>query len=176
MQQYHDTEWGVPVHDNTLLFEHLTLDCFQAGLSWQTVLNKRDNFRDAFNSFDIRKVAGYTSGKIDELLSNKGIIRNSMKIEAAINNANCILEIQKRGTCFNDFLWHFIDHKPIINTFRSTSEIPATSEISDLISKELKKQGFKFVGSTVIYAFMQAIGMVNDHIVTCFRYPELVNH
>jgi len=175
MIKYHDTEWGVPAHDDQLLFEHLTLDCFQAGLSWQTILNKRENFRAAFDNFRIDKVASYSPKNVDELLANAGIIRNRQKIEAAINNAQCVLKLQSTIGSFDSYIWSFTEGKTIHNSFQSITEIPPTSGLSDHVSKDLRHKGFKFCGSTIIYAFLQAIGVVNDHITSCFRYNELIS-
>lgn len=172
-QDYHDFEWGVPIHDDRKLFEAIILDGAQAGLSWETILNKRENYRKAFDYFDVKKVSQYDQDKIDELLQNSGIIRNRLKISSAITNAKAFLEIQKEFGSFDKFLWDFVDGKPIQNHWKTITEVPATTELSDKISKELKKKGFKFVGSTIIYAFMQAIGMVNDHTVDCFRHAAL---
>ena len=172
-EQYHDEEWGVPVYDDNKLFEFLILETFQAGLSWITVLRKRENFRAAFDNFDYKKIAKYNQEKIDTLLENAGIIRNRLKIKATITNAQAFMAIQKEFGSFNKYIWKFTDGKPIKNTFKSMSEIPANTSLSDSISKDLKNRGFKFVGTTVIYAHMQATGMVNDHIVDCFRYNEV---
>ena len=172
-EQYHDEEWGVPVFDDNTLFEFLILETFQAGLSWITVLRKRENFRAAFDNFDYKKVAKYNQDKIDTLLENAGIIRNRLKIKATITNAQAFMAIQKEFGSFNKYIWKFTDGKPIKNTFKSMSEIPANTLLSDTISKDLKKRGFKFVGTTVIYAHMQATGMVNDHKIDCFRYNEV---
>lgn len=174
MIKYHDTEWGVPVHDDQLLFEHLTLDCFQAGLSWQTILNKRENFRKAFDNFQIEKVASFGEKKKEILLNDAGIIRNRQKIEAAIHNAKLILEIQKSHGSFDAYIWSFTAGNTIQNQFKSMSELPATSDLSDKVSKELRSRGFKFCGSTIIYAFMQAVGIVNDHVCGCFRHNEVM--
>lgn len=173
MIKYHDEEWGVPVHDDQLLFEHLCLDSFQAGLSWQTILNKRENFREAFDHFNLEKVASYDLTKINKLLENKGIIRNRQKIEAAINNAGKVLEIQMEFGSFDRYIWNFVNGKTIQNKFQIMSDIPASSPISDAMSKSLRVRGFKFIGSTICYAFMQAVGMVNDHVIPCFRSQEL---
>ena len=170
---YHDNEWGVPLHDEQQLFEFLILETFQAGLSWITVLRKRENFRKAFDKFDYKKVALYDEEKIQELLLNAGIIRNKLKIKAAISNAKAFIKTQKEFGSFDKYIWGFVDGKSIQNNRKSISELPATTEISDKLSKDLKLRGFKFVGSTVIYAHMQATGMVNDHIVDCFRYKEV---
>lgn len=173
---YHDSEWGVPLYDDQKLFEFLTLETFQAGLSWITVLRKRENFRSVFDNFDYNKVSKYDESKISLLLNDAGIIRNRLKINAAVNNANAFLEIRKEYGSFSKYIWSFTSGKPINNSFKTQSEIPAKTDLSDLISKDLKKRGFKFVGSTVIYAHMQATGMVNDHVTECFRYKEVQNH
>lgn len=170
---YHDKEWGVPVYDDQKLFEFLILETFQAGLSWITVLRKRENFRLAFDNFDFNKLALYDENKIAQLLNNKGIIRNRLKIYAAVNNARAFLEIRKEHGTFSKYIWSFTSGKAIINNFRTIKDIPANTGLSDKISKELKKKGFKFVGSTVIYAYMQATGMLNDHVKECFRYNEI---
>lgn len=170
---YHDTEWGVPVHDERQLFEFLTLETFQAGLSWITVLRKRDNFRKAFDNFDYKKVVKYKEDKIQSLLQDAGIIRNQLKIRAAVNNAQMFMKVQEEFGSFDKYIWGFVGGKPIVNKPKTLKDIPATSEISDALSKDLKKRGFKFMGSTVVYAHMQATGMVNDHVVDCFRYKEL---
>ena len=172
-EQYHDEEWGVPVYDDNKLFEFLILETFQAGLSWITVLRKRENFRAAFDNFDYKKIAKYNQEKIDTLLENAGIIRNKLKIKATITNAQAFIAIQEEFGSFSEYIWKFTDGKPIKNTFKIMSEIPANTSLSDTISKDLKNRGFKFVGTTVIYAHMQATGMVNDHIVDCFRYNEV---
>ena len=172
-EQYHDEEWGVPVYDDNKLFEFLILETFQAGLSWISVLRKRENFRAAFDNFDYKKIAKYNQDKIDTLLENAGIIRNRLKIKATITNAQAFMAIQDEFGSFSKYIWKFTEGKPIKNTFKSMSEIPANTNLSDTISKDLKKRGFKFVGTTVIYAHMQATGMVNDHIVDCFRYNEV---
>ncbi|MGV0925213.1 DNA-3-methyladenine glycosylase I [Empedobacter tilapiae] len=165
---YHDNEWGKPVKDDKILFEFLILESFQAGLSWFTILKKRENFRNAFADFDVKKVAKFDEAKVDELVQNEGIIRHRGKISAAINNAKLFIEIQKEFGSFSDFIWKYVDNKPIINNWNSIKEVPATTEISDQIAKDLKKRGFKFFGSTTIYAHMQATGMVNDHTTDCF--------
>lgn len=170
---YHDMEWGVPVFDDQKIFEYLILETFQAGLSWITVLKKRENFRKAFNNFDYQKIAVYDEKKIESLINDAGIIRNRLKIKAAVINAQNFIKVQKEFGSFSKYIWKFVDHQPIINHWKNMSELPATSEISDLLSKDLKKRGFKFVGSTVIYAHMQATGMVNDHLTDCFRHKEL---
>ncbi len=170
---YHDEEWGVPVYDDTKLFEFLLLETFQAGLSWITILKKRENFRKAFDDFDYYKIANYSEEKIASLLQNAGIIRNKLKVRSAVTNAQAFMEIQKEFGSFKNYIWGFVDGKPIQNTFKAMSEMPANTPLSDTISKDLKKRGFKFVGSTIVYAHMQATGMVNDHLVTCFRYHEV---
>lgn len=173
MIKYHDTEWGVPLHDEQKLFEFFVLEGFQAGLSWQIVLNKRENFRIAFDNFDPVIVAKYDEKKLAELVQDKSIIRNKQKIAACVNNAQCFLEVQKEFGSFDKYIWGFVDYKPIINSFSTLKELPAKTQMSEKISVDLKKRGFKFVGSTVIYAHMQATGMVNDHLVNCFRYLEV---
>jgi len=170
---YHDHEWGVPVFEDTRLFEFLLLETFQAGLSWITILKKRKNFYAAFDQFDYKKIAIYDEEKYQALLQDAGIIRNKLKIKAAINNAKAFMNIQQEYGSFSKYCWQFVDGKPIQNTFKTQAEVPATTPLSDAFSKDLKNRGFKFVGSTVIYAFMQAIGMVNDHVVGCFRQKEL---
>lgn len=170
---YHDEEWGVLLHDDQKLFEFLILETFQAGLSWITVLRKRENFRKSFDDFDVKKVAAYGEDKVASLLENAGIIRNKLKIRAAISNARAYIEIQKEFGSFDKYIWGFVDGKPIQNDFKSMSELPATTEVSDTLSKDLKKRGFKFVGPTVVYAHMQATGMVNDHATDCFRHKEV---
>jgi DNA-3-methyladenine glycosylase I len=174
MIAYHDREWGVPQHDDGKLFEFLVLEGMQAGLSWSIVLRKRENFRRAFSGFDPLKVAAYKPKDVDRLLSDSGIIRNRLKIEAAIANARCFLQVQKEFKSFDRYIWQFVQGNPIRHRFRALSEIPATSPVSDAISKDMKRRGFKFVGPTVIYAHMQATGMVNDHLTSCFRY-KMVN-
>ena len=168
--QYHDEEWGNPVHDDRLLFEFLVLEGAQAGLSWLTVLKKRFNYRKAFDNFDVKKVASYNEKKIKALLANEGIIRNRLKIQSAIRNAKAFLEVQKEFGSFDKYLWAYVGHKPIKNHFKQHKELPAKTDLSDQISADLKQRGFNFVGSTIIYAFMQAVGMVNDHTKDCFRY------
>ena len=171
--KYHDHEWGVPIHDDNKLFELLILEGAQAGLSWSTVLKKRENYRRAFNNFDYEEIANYDKDKIKKLLENEGIIRNRLKIESAIRNAKILLEIRKQFGSFDNYIGSFVNNKPIINKFKSLSEFPARTELSDKISEDLKKRGMNFVGSTIIYAFMQAVGMVNDHEISCFRYNEI---
>jgi len=174
MQKYHDTEWGVPKHDDRRLFEDIVLDGAQAGLSWRTILNKRENYRKAFDNFNAEKVARYNQRKIESLLKNEGIIRNRLKIESAIKNARAFLKVQNEFGAFDPYIWQFTDGKTVINKRRSLKDIPATSKESDAMSKDLKQRGFTFVGSTICYAFMQAVGMVNDHTVDCFRYAQIV--
>ena len=173
MIAYHDQEWGVPVHDDRLLFEFLVLEGAQAGLSWSTILNKRLNYRAAFDRFDPRKMARYDDSKVAALLADAGIVRNRLKIAAAIQNAHAFLAVQKECGNFASYIWQFVGGKPKINACRSLKDIPATSEESDAMSRALKKRGFRFVGSTICYAFMQAAGMVNDHAINCFRHAEL---
>ena len=170
---YHDTEWGIPVFEDDKLFEFLILETFQAGLSWITILRKRENFRSAFDDFDYKKIANYSEAKYEELLLDAGIIRNKLKIKATISNAIAFMEVQQEFGSFSNYIWGFTEGKPIKNERKNLSELPATTELSDIISKDLKKRGFKFVGSTVIYAHMQATGMINDHITECFRYHEV---
>jgi DNA-3-methyladenine glycosylase I len=170
---YHDTEWGVPVYEDKTLFEFLILETFQAGLSWITVLRKRENFRKAFDSFDYKKIAQYDEEKYNVLIQDTGIIRNKLKIKAAISNARAFIDVQKEFGSFSDYIWGFVNGKPIKNSFKSLSELPANTLLSDTISKDLKKRGFKFVGTTVVYAHMQATGMVNDHVKSCFRYNKV---
>ena len=173
--RYHDEEWGVPVHDDRRLFEFLILEGAQAGLSWQTDLNKRENYRAAFDNFDAEKIARYSDKKIAELLNNAGIIRNRLKIHATIQNAREFLKVRDEFGSFDAYQWRFVDGKPVVNRRKSMKEVPASTEISDAMSKDLLKRGFKFVGSTICYANMQAVGMFNDHLVTCFRHKELVS-
>jgi DNA-3-methyladenine glycosylase I len=168
-KKYHDEEWGVPVYDDQKLFEFLILETFQAGLSWITILNKRENFRSAFDSFDYKKIASYNEDKIQELIENAGIIRNKLKIRAAVSNALAFMMVQDEFGSFSKYIWGFVNGIPIDNNRQSLKEVPATTPLSDVISKDLKKRGFKFVGSTVVYAHMQATGMVNDHVKDCFK-------
>ena len=170
--RYHDEEWGVPLHDDDKLFEFLILEGAQAGLSWDTILRKRENYRKAFDGFDVKKVARYTDKRIEKLLQDEGIIRNRLKVASAVTNAKAFLKVQKEFGSFDEYIWSFIDGKPIVNKWKKTSQVPATSKESDVISKDMKKRGFNFVGSTIIYAHMQATGMVNDHLVSCFRYKQ----
>jgi len=173
MCAYHDEEWGVPLHDDRALFEFLVLEGAQAGLSWSTILRKRPNYRKAFDKFDARKVARYDEAKVAALLADAGIVRNRLKIGAAIANAQAFLEVRKEFGSFDSYIWQFVDGKPVRNRCRGPEDVPAKTEQSDAMSKDLGKRGFRFVGSTICYAFMQATGMVNDHLVTCFRYKEL---
>lgn len=174
-QVYHDEEWGIPVFDDRMLFEFLILEGCQAGLSWITILRKRENYRKAFDNFDANKMARYNQGKIDKLLADPGIVRNRLKINAAVQNARSFLDIQKKYGSFREYIWQFCGGKPIINSWKSLKELPAKTSESDAMSRDLKKHGFTFVGSTICYAFMQAVGMVNDHVVDCFRYQEINN-
>lgn len=171
--QYHDIEWGVPLHNDRKLFEFLVLDAFQAGLSWLTILKKRENFRQAFDDFDYYKIAKYNQNKIDELVKNEGIVRNKLKISATITNALAYIDIINEFGSFDIYIWQFVNNKTIDNKIKSIYDVPVSSKESDAMSKDLKKRGFKFVGSTICYAFMQAAGMVNDHETSCFRYKEL---
>jgi DNA-3-methyladenine glycosylase I len=174
LMKYHNKEWGVPVHNDRKLFEFLVLEGFQAGLSWLTIMRKRENFRKAFDNFDFNKIAKYDKRKINSLMKDSGIIRNSLKIKSAVENAKAFLKVREEFGTFDKYIWSFTNGKPIRNNYSSLKEIPAKTELSDLISKDLKKRGFKFVGSTIVYAHMQATGMVNDHIKECFRYKELL--
>lgn len=173
MVRYHDTEWGVPVHDDRKHFEFIVLDGFQAGLSWAIVLKKRDNFRKALHNFDPRRIARYTARDTARLLNDPGIIRNRQKVASAVMNARAFLETQDEFGSFDDYIWRFVDGKPLRHRFRRTSEIPARTIESDAMSKDLQQRGFKFVGSTICYAYMQAAGMVNDHTIDCFRYRKV---
>lgn len=168
--QYHDEEWGVPVYDDDTLFEFLILETFQAGLSWITILRKRENFKKAFDGFNYKKIAAYNDAKLATLVKDSGIIRNKLKIKSAVGNAIAFMEIQKEFGSFSDYIWGFVNNKPIKNNFKNYKDAPANTELSDIISKDLKKRGFKFVGSTVVYAYLQATGLVNDHVQDCFRY------
>jgi DNA-3-methyladenine glycosylase I len=168
-EAYHDHEWGVPVYDDLTLFEFLILETFQAGLSWITILKKRENFRLAFDQFDYQKIAYYKETKIQELLQDSGIIRNQLKVRSAVTNAIAFMEVQQEFGSFSKYIWQFTDGKPIVNSPQHLKEVPATTTLSDTISKDLKKRGFKFVGSTVVYAFMQATGMVDDHVADCWK-------
>jgi len=171
---YHDKEWGRPVHDDRKLFEMLILEGMQAGLSWITILKRRETFREAFDNFDPEIVARYDEAKMWELMENEGIIRNRLKIHAAVNNAKLFLKVQEDYGSFDKFIWSYVDHTPIVGHIKTMEDIPATTEVSDRMSKDLKKMGFKFVGSTILYAFMQATGMVNDHLTDCFVYQEMI--
>ncbi|MBA7513140.1 DNA-3-methyladenine glycosylase 1 [subsurface metagenome] len=172
MIEYHDKEWGTPVHDDRKHFEFFVLDLFQAGLSWQIVLKKREGFREALDNFDFEKIALYNEQKIQELIMNEKIIRNQLKIRATITNAQKFLEIREEFGSFDDYIWQFVNHKPIHNQYTELSQLPASTRESDAMSKDLKKRGFKFVGTTICYAYMQAAGMMNDHMTYCFRYKE----
>jgi DNA-3-methyladenine glycosylase I len=175
MRAYHDEEWGVPVHDDRLHFEHLVLDGAQAGLSWATILNKRENYRKAFADFDPHKVARYTPKRVEKLLQDPGIVRNRLKVESAVKNAKAFLKVQGEFDSFDDYVWRFTDGETIVNSWKSLKDLPAKTAESDAMSKDLKSRGFTFVGSTICYAYMQASGMVLDHVVGCFRYRELVS-
>lgn len=171
--EYHDEEWGVPVKDDAVFFEFLLLEGFQAGLSWITILRRRENFRKAFDSFNYRKIAKYDEKKMEALREDEGIIRNKLKIKAAVTNAQAFMKVQKEFGSFSEYVWQFVDNTPIQNYWDNHEDAPATTEISDALSKDLKKRGFKFVGSTIMYAFMQATGLVNDHVTSCFRHKKL---
>ena len=173
--KYHDKEWGVPVKNDKKQFEFLILEGMQAGLSWRTILNKRENFRKAFDQFDFIKMATYKKRKVNSLMKDAGIIRNKQKIEAAINNAKAFINVRKEFGTFSKYIWNFINDKPVVNKNKSLADIPPRTELSDIISADLKKRGFKFVGSTIVYAHMQACGMVNDHVTSCFRYKEILS-
>jgi DNA-3-methyladenine glycosylase I len=170
--EYHDKEWGVPVYDDRTLFEMLCLEGAQAGLSWWTILQKREDYRKAFDHFDAEKIVHYTDEKLQSLMENNGIVRNKLKIQSVVTNAEAFLRIQKEYGSFSNYIWSFVDNKPMINHWETVKEVPATSEISDYMSKKLKKDGFKFVGSTICYSYMQAVGMVNDHTLDCFCHPS----
>jgi DNA-3-methyladenine glycosylase I len=172
MAKYHDEEWGKPLHNDQKLFEFLIMEGMQAGLSWQTILNKREAFRKAYADFDVQKVAQYNQQKVEELMQNSGIIRNRLKIEASIGNAKHFLEVVAEFGTFDRYIWSFVNYQPIVNHWKSMNEVPSSTELSDQISTDLKRRGFKFVGSTIIYAHLQATGMVNDHLVDCFCHPE----
>jgi DNA-3-methyladenine glycosylase I len=171
--RYHDEEWGVPVHDDRMLFEFLILEGAQAGLSWSTILNKRENYRRAFDGFDAGRIAGYERKKIKALLQDPGIVRNKLKIDSTVENAKAFLRVQEEFGSFDRYIWQFVGGNPLVNRRKSLGQVPARTTESDTMSKDLKRRGFKFVGSTICYAFMQAVGMVNDHVVTCFRYSRL---
>lgn len=172
--EYHDKEWGVPVYDDRKLFEMLCLEGAQAGLSWWIILKKRENYKKAFDNFEAEKIVKYTEEKLEELMEDKGIVRNRRKIESVVTNAKAFIEIQKQYGSFSNYIWKFVDNKIIINSWKSIKEVPASNELSDKMSKRLKKDGFKFVGSTICYSFMQAVGMVNDHTTECFCYKKLI--
>jgi DNA-3-methyladenine glycosylase I len=171
-QDYHDTEWGVPVHDDRRLFEFITLEGAQAGLSWVTVLRKRENYRKLFDDFNVNKIARYNKRKVESLLKNPGIIRNRLKVESTISNARAFLQIQQEFGSFDNYIWHFTNGKAIINHWKKTEDIPVSTDLSDNMSRDLKQRGFRFAGTTICYAFMQATGMVNDHTVDCFRHQQ----
>jgi DNA-3-methyladenine glycosylase I len=173
--RYHDEEWGVPVHDDRTLFEFLILEGAQAGLSWSTILNKRENYRRAFDGFDAARIARYGSRQVAALLGDAGIVRNRLKIEATVQNARATLAVQARYGSLDAYLWRFVDGRPIRNRWRRVDQVPASTGVSDSMSKDLRGEGFRFVGSTICYAFMQAVGMVNDHLVTCFRHPAVAS-
>ena len=175
MKEYHDKEWGTPQHDDEMLYELLILEGMQAGLSWNTVLQKRDNFRKAFDNFDYNKIIRYDEEKIEKLMLNVGIIRNRLKILSVITNAKSFIKIQEVFGSFNKYIWDFVDNKSIHNSWKKLEDLPSNTELSNRISKDMKKRGFKFIGTTIIYAFLQTIGVVNDHTIDCFRYIELVN-
>lgn len=176
MKEYHDKEWGTPEYDDKLLFELLILEGMQAGLSWNTILQKRNNFKKAFDDFDVNKIRRYSEKKIEDLLQDKGIIRNKLKIQAAITNAKLFIKIQEEFGSFSHFIWNYVNHKPIHNSWKNLIDIPSKSQLSDKVSKDMKKRGFKFVGSTIIYSYLQAIGIINDHLTDCFRYNKLITH
>ena len=171
--RYHDEEWGVPVHDDQIQFEFLTLESAQAGLSWSTILKKREGYRQAFADFDVQKVARFDEQKVQQMLNNPDIVRNELKVRSAINNAQKFIEIQNEFGSFDEYIWSFVDGQPIHNSWKNTEEVPATTPLSDRFSKDLKQRGFKFVGSTTMYAHLQATGLVNDHVVSCFRHAEV---
>ncbi|MFC2098199.1 DNA-3-methyladenine glycosylase I [Bacteroidota bacterium] len=173
LEEYHDNEWGTPIHDDILHFEFFTMDLFQAGLSWLTILKKREGFREAFEGFDFRKIAKYDENRIQELLGNEKIIRNQLKIRATIHNARKFLEVIEEYGTFDKYIWQFTGDRTIHNNYTDEANLPASTELSDTVSKDLKTRGFKFVGTTIIYAYMQAAGMINDHITSCFRYQHL---
>jgi len=176
MVKYHDIEWGTPVHNDPDLFEFLILEGAQAGLSWSTILIRREGYRKAFANFDVHKVALFSDADFEKLIKNPAIIRNRLKINSAINNARQFIKIQEEYGSFDHYIWEYVDHKPINNQFKEFAEIPASTDLSSEISKDLKRRGFNFVGPTIIYAYMQAIGIVNDHVIDCFRYKEIINH
>lgn len=171
--EYHDKEWGVPLHDDRRLFEFLILEGAQAGLSWSTILKKRENYRTAFDGFDVEKIARYDDRKVAELLQDPGIVRNRLKVRAAVGNARAFLEAQEESGTFDAYVWQFVDGRPVQNAYERLSDLPATTPEAEALSKDLKRRGFRFVGPTICYAFMQAVGMVNDHVISCFRYTEI---
>lgn len=173
MKKYHDTEWGSPLHDEQKMYELLILEGAQAGLSWSTILNKRENYRKAFDQFDYQKIAHYSQAKIEELLQNPGIVRNKLKVNAAVSNAKAFMSIQQEFESFDTYIWNFVEGVPLQKNLKTFEDMPAKTELSEQISKDMKKRGFKFVGPTIIYSFMQAIGMVNDHLIYCFRHQDL---
>ncbi len=173
MKNYHDTEWGIPVHDDKKHFEFIVLDSFQAGLSWSTILNKRENFRKAFADFDVQKVSRFNEKQIQKLLLNEGIIRNNLKIRGTVKNAKAFIAVQREHGSFDKYIWQFVNKKPVVNGWKDQKQIPVSSHESNAMSKELKSRGFTFVGTTICYAYMQAAGMVNDHLITCFRYKAV---
>lgn len=175
MKEYHDKEWGTPQHEDKMLYELLILEGMQAGLSWNTILKKRINFKNAFDDFDYKKIVTYSEKKIEELMQNEGIIRNRLKIQSIITNAKAFIEVQEEFSSFDNYIWSFVNHKQIQNSWKKLEELPSSTDLSDIISKDMKKRGFKFIGTTIIYAFLQAIGVVNDHTTECFRYKELLN-
>ena len=168
--EYHDTEWGVPVHDDAVLFEFIVLEGAQAGLSWSTILNKRDGYRRAFSGFDPRKIARYDKARIERLLNNPAIVRNRLKVESTVSNARAFLSIQKEHGSFDKYLWAFVDGNPLRNRWRNSEQVPVSTALSDKLSKDLKQRGFRFVGTTICYSYLQAVGLINDHLVSCFRY------
>ena len=170
---YHDAEWGVPVHDDQVLFELLVLEGAQAGLSWETILRKRDRYREVFEGFDYERVARFTPARIERVLADRGIVRNRLKVQSAVGNAKALLEVRDDAGSFAAYLWRFVEDAPVVGTWRATSEIPARTPLSDAVSKDLRRRGFTFVGGTICYAFLQAVGVVNDHITTCFRRREI---
>lgn len=173
MNDYHDNEWGIPIYDDKKHFEFIVLDTFQAGLSWKTILHRREGFRKAFADFDVVKVSKFSEKQLEKLMTNESIIRNRLKVYGTVKNAKAFIEVQKEFGSFNDYIWTFVNNKPIVNEWKTLSELPANSKESDAMSKALKKRGFTFVGTTICYAYMQAAGMVNDHITTCFRHKEV---
>ena len=175
MKEYHDKEWGTPLHDDRMLYELLILEGMQAGLSWNTVLQKRDNFRKAFDNFDYNKIIKYDKKKIEELMGNEGIIRNRLKIQSVITNAKSLIKVQDEFGSFNKYIWDFVNNKSVHNVWKKLEDLPPNTELSNRISKDMKKRGFKFIGTTIIYSFLQAIGVVNDHTTDCFRCSELMN-